>query len=618
MLIRQKLYALVGLTLFALAALLLGAWLAWQSLQSFNDGTKLTGALNIHMLQLRRSEKDFLMRLDPKYQQKFQDGLAGFDRDAQALAAVLDSHDINSRQLAELRQAMARYGNTFNALVAKYQQLGLDPKSGLYGSLRSAVHGAEEEVKALGRDDLLAGILQLRRNEKDLMLRLDLKYVQKFEDNFAKLQRLVSFLSSGEAKKVAAALNAYRSDFLALAAGLQEVGLDAKSGLQGQMREQVHQTESLFEEIRHELQAELAAAESAMAVRLVLFAALIGLVVTALAVVVVRQLNASLAQTISVMKDISENNDLSLRLTDLGRDELGDMGRYFNQMLDNVSQLVLQAQQAVHYLTQATAELSANAEQTSAGMATQLSETDLVATAVTEMGSTIEEIARNTEQAASMAESTNASAQSGRAEVEETIHRINGLANQLEESSRVVAELSASSDTIGSVLDVIRGIAEQTNLLALNAAIEAARAGEQGRGFAVVADEVRSLAMRTQESTEEIATIISQLQSKTGDIVGLMEGCRNEGLESASQAAGAGELLASITADVTRIMDMNTQIAAAIEEQSQVAGEVNRNVVVIRDVAEQSAEAARLNAETSGHVAEHTEQLHQVIARFRT
>ncbi|MGL6010491.1 MAG: methyl-accepting chemotaxis protein, partial [Shewanella oncorhynchi] len=197
------------------------------------------------------------------------------------------------------------------------------------------------------------------------------------------------------------------------------------------------------------------------------------------------------------------------------------------------------------------------------------------------------------------------------------IHKIQSLAEQLNSSAAVVNELERDSETIGSVLDVIRGIAEQTNLLALNAAIEAARAGEQGRGFAVVADEVRNLAMRTQSSTQEIANIIQTLQTRTRSIVQLMESSQKQGVESAEQAASAGALLKLINNDVRNIMDMSTQIAAAIEEQSMVAAEVNKNVVVIRDIAEESSHAADANASASDELKAQAEFLFRAVSNFK-
>jgi len=318
-----------------------------------------------------------------------------------------------------------------------------------------------------------------------------------------------------------------------------------------------------------------------------------------------------------VISDIEKNKDLTIRCDDSENDEISQVAKHFNTMLDSFQQLIIEVTESVESMTNSCAELSLNAVKASEGVSQQLNETDMVATAVTEMRATIEEIAKNTELAAKRAGNTHDNAVKGQSGVEQTIEKIQSLAEQLDSSAKVVGELEKDSQTIGSVLDVIRGIAEQTNLLALNAAIEAARAGEQGRGFAVVADEVRSLAMRTQESTEEISSIIEILQSRTASIVSLMVSTQKQGGESAEQAASAGSLLQQINSDVTNIMEMSTHIAAAIEEQSLVASEVNKNVVIIRDIAQSSAISADENAQASKEVKSRADTVLAAVSLFK-
>ncbi|MFQ5469457.1 MAG: methyl-accepting chemotaxis protein [Gammaproteobacteria bacterium] len=238
-------------------------------------------------------------------------------------------------------------------------------------------------------------------------------------------------------------------------------------------------------------------------------------------------------------------------------------------------------------------QTSATVDQSIAGIIQQQSETDQVATAMNEMATTVQEVASNTENAAQAAKEANDEAQSGKDVVSLIIQANKQLAEEVEKASSVIQELESHSENIDVVLDVIKDIAEQTNLLALNAAIEAARAGEQGRGFAVVADEVRTLAQRTQQSTEEIQHMIEQLQAGTRNAVHVMTEGRDSAKSSVDHAEKGGEKLDSIANDVMMINNMNDQIASASEEQSAVAEEINRNIVNISQVAEEAAEGAR-------------------------
>jgi aerotaxis receptor len=250
-------------------------------------------------------------------------------------------------------------------------------------------------------------------------------------------------------------------------------------------------------------------------------------------------------------------------------------------------------------LDAAAHETAAVAAQTSKGIRQHQTETDLVATAVNEMSATVQEVARNASATAHATQNANEEAAHGQTIVADTIAAIERVAQEVEKSAVVIHKLEKDSDSIGSVVDVIKTIAEQTNLLALNAAIEAARAGEQGRGFAVVADEVRSLANRTQQSTQEIRRMIEALQSAARDAVNVMENGRNQANTGVTQVAQAGEALGRITAAVQTINDMNTQIATASEQQSHVAEEINKNISNITHVVEQTAAGAANTARAS-------------------
>jgi methyl-accepting chemotaxis protein len=570
------------------------------------------------VLELRTEEKDFLHRADTVYIDKFTRRMDDILVFMAGVHVALEDQNMAVDALGHFKKNLNDYKTIFNQVIALKVEIGLTPESGLYGDLRSAVKKVETVLSNNAEDALLVAMLQLRRSEKDFMLRRDIKYVQAFDNGVVRFLTQVqqSNLSFTQKEQLTADIKDYRINFNNLVDKEVLFGLSDKDGLMAELRDKIYQTDNDTLVLREQTLAEIANDKNQAFILGLSIFLLIAAVLCIATLLIIRSIINPVRNITSVISSIEVSKDLSMRCDESGNDELSLIAHHFNRMLMAFQDLIQQVNESVTAMNESCHELSRNAVSASEGVLRQLNETDMVATAVTEMGATIDEIAKNTELAASKASQTHDNAQSGQQGVEQSIEKITLLAKQLTASAAVVAELERDSVTIGSVLDVIRGIADQTNLLALNAAIEAARAGEQGRGFAVVADEVRSLAIRTQKSTQEITSIISTLQTRTRSIVDLMQESQQQGRESVEQASIAGEVLRQITSDVTNIMDMSTQIAAAIEEQSMVAAEVNKNVVVIRDIADESSHAAEKNAAASEDVRVRAKALNEAVSQF--
>lgn len=298
-------------------------------------------------------------------------------------------------------------------------------------------------------------------------------------------------------------------------------------------------------------------------------------------------------------------------------DEVTVVCENFNRMMDQFESIMIDISNHSSELSSATEALYSISEETSSKINHQHQETEMVATAVQEMASAVEEIARNTTEAATSGEEGHKDASSGRSAADAAIASVNSLSGELTSMNEVVSQLDTDSTAIGGVLDVIRGVAEQTNLLALNAAIEAARAGEQGRGFAVVADEVRQLASRTQQSTEEIQVMIERLQQGTEQAVSNMETNRTKAESSVERINTAGDSLRNIERSTEVVRDVCIQIASATEEQTGVTDEIQRSLVNIQSLSGETSEAAQKIHDASQRISTVATNMQTTVVKFR-
>lgn len=343
------------------------------------------------------------------------------------------------------------------------------------------------------------------------------------------------------------------------------------------------------------------------------------LFVVIVAWLLIRQIRNPVMTLLEQTRQVAAGNLTSqLDMKQFSHDELGKLAQGFNEMQSNLRMLVNEVSGSVVQLGAAAEEISAVAQQSANNMGAQQHELNQLATAMNEMQATVQEVARNTNDAASAATSASDTAAQGSETVNDSIGRIEKVATAIEETALVIRQLGDDSRNIGMVLEVIQGIAEQTNLLALNAAIEAARAGEQGRGFAVVADEVRTLAKRTQDSTSQINHIISELQQRANEAGVIMQQSQDMMSETVHTAREAGASIAEISSSVNSISHMNIQIATATEEQGAVSEELNRNVVNISNASEEVATGAKQMAQACNDLNLLATQLQEVVRKFRT
>ncbi|TQV75146.1 HAMP domain-containing protein [Aliikangiella marina] len=618
--IKQKLLAMSVVAFVSVVLMVLLKINVANQIDTANKTLQLTTQINAMMLQLRRNEKDFLARNDTKYVERFQGNYQQLTQMTQELVQQVEDIGFNDNGFtAKLLPTFQSYNDQFSRVASLKVQKGLTAKTGAYGSLRAAVHEAESLVKAQQNWELLADILMLRRREKDFMLRWDLKYLESFNKDLNAFNQALnaSSIDSSTKSQINQAMQNYSSEFSKFAELSQQLGLDSNSGELGNMRETIHQSETLLKATSDDLKVFITSEIEDANRQYIILATIVVLVMMLMIYMAYRSVYDPLQRLTEIMRRASENKDVSIRCNMQGRHEIAQLAAVFDSMMQSFSQVLERIDRASEQVSSASNELSHINQSSAENLREQQNLIEQVATAVNQMSVSVQEVANNISETSENADEAYKETATAKTTVANAVAAVEQLVDKIDKAKKIQDELDKDSDDVSKVLEVIRGVAEQTNLLALNAAIEAARAGEQGRGFAVVADEVRTLAGRTQQSTEEINQIIERLQSNSTMAVEVMEQSQSQVSETMLQAKQAGDALNVVTGKVEQINNMSTQIATAAEEQNSVSEEINVKIVDINDRAVQNTNNSEQTSQASNDQARLAAELKELVATFK-
>lgn len=629
----HKLLLGFSLVMLLTLAVALGGWRTASDILGHAGQSIRVADLKQQILQLRLLEKDYLLAPLTGHEAAITDQhtaiaeqLASLPTGAEQLQLLL-GNDAYRQQFAQLRSTQSQAGTAQTGMAIRadealiqFEMVAQDQFNLLRDQLFEGQAGTQSGVdQAEAAARLSQNLLQLRLAESQFILRADDADVELWQTRFThmtdaaqQLRVQLAALQQASLDEALRALDSYRESFEhyrqsreAEQRSRQQLTDLAQGMLQHGSALQQHQQHNMQEGNRQSLQT-LALLTTA------------ALLLALLASWLIRRLIVGPLQNCLLLAQQVAAGDLSGTRTAIGRDEVGQLLGALQSMRDHLRDLIGQIGGSATQIAAAAEQLSAVSEQTRAGVREQSEESNQTACAMQQMVASVQQVAGDAGQASQAAQQAERQARDGDRQVRQVIEQIERLASEVAQTGQTVDQVQGESQRIGSVLDVIKAVAEQTNLLALNAAIEAARAGEQGRGFAVVADEVRALARRTQDSTSEIEALITSLQSRVHKAVAQTQTSQSLSQDAVSSVERTGQSLAHINRAVALIEQMNQQIASAAEQQSTVAMEINRSLDNVRSIGEQSASATEQTALSSAELARLGGELQERIGRFRS
>ncbi|MFM2624002.1 methyl-accepting chemotaxis protein [Vibrio owensii] len=586
MTIRHKLYSLGVIAILGIMALLgTSSHFANQS-QELGHAVKLVGDLEIRLLNLRRNEKDFLLRSNIKYLDKFDGNVDKFLVIEQELAGILNRYDLPSSH--QFKQDLLAYQKGFQTLVSAYGRYGLDAESGLWASFERELSAAEQNA-----------------DHQQIMA-------------LTKFSALVKAGEMDESLLKGLYVPALIESARQLAAQKQTIGVAYNKGLLGDTRALSHTVEQQFKTFSSALSDAAQARDSQNNLVKQGITAVVLVIIFALIFQISRSINTRVSSLLTTIKNISESNNMGLRSELEGKDELADISHHLNDLLDKLEHLIHGTQEKSAQLSASTDNMHRELEGVMEQFHAQADHTSSMATAVQQMVATIGEISESTSVAVEGVHQAANNAEQGRTVVETTVSNVGQLTGILSNSQQSIGSLNEHVAKIGGAVNIIQDIAEQTNLLALNAAIEAARAGEQGRGFAVVADEVRALASRTHQSTEEITRVVSDIQSQMSMVVSDIDQCNDQGQQTLHASEKLDSSLQQIIADMHAIQGNSERIASAIEEQGIVMNQVSDSITELNVISENNMQSAQECLHEVNSVSAQAHEMDDAVAEFKT